>query len=148
MTLPLREPALAYSQAIHPFYEQLKRAFVQVGGFLILRSASVRLRLEMSDEMRDLQQRLESTHAGLTELAPPPGYRYGQACLVSAAEDLRHVLADIMTRRRSHADISATTETRLRHAYHRFKHGSACELGLIAVDMNCACCAPLSTQNP
>lgn len=130
-----------YGQAIGPLYEEIKSVFVQVGGFLILRSASLRTRIEMSDRIRDACNTLNVTRAKLDRLKPPRRYARAHTDLVVAAEGLDRVIGEMMTARGARGQTIGIAEQTLARAYAAFKRGTVCELGLHAVDLNCACCS-------
>lgn len=131
----------AYSRRVRPLYEETKSVFVQVGGFLILRCASLRTRIEMSDRMRDARETLDATRAQLTRIAPPRRYARVHADLIMAADGLDRVLSEVMAVRGAQNQATEIAEQTLRRAYAAFKRASVCELGLHTVDLNCSCCA-------
>lgn len=131
----------SYNREVKYLYEDIKSVFVQVGGFLILRSASTKTRIEMSDRMSDVRHTLDITRSELKEVVPPKKYRKNHAHLIAATDGLDQVLNEVMAIRRSSAQSMDRAEHVLSRAYEAFKQGSVCELGLHTVDLDCSCCA-------
>ncbi|HET7315036.1 hypothetical protein [Salinisphaera sp.] len=137
----LDEKDISYGRAMHPWYEEIKSVFVQVGGFLILRSASTKIQLEMSDRMSDVRRTLDMARSQLKQLVPPKKYRNSHAQLAASADGLDQVLKEVLAMNRSTARSTHRAERVLSQAYEAFKQGSVCEIGLHTVDLNCSCCA-------